>query len=211
MSGYEKRGTKTAYLTAIAKKQSVALLINTAFTSLLVEIALSSGFASTDKVIAGVQNLNIFGKGGLIENMFSVFIVNAIYTPIYSLLDPFYFIGLFKQKLALRKGEDAIMTQEEANILFEGPQSNLSLKYSSLIKTVLLTCFYAPAMPLSIAIAIFGLILTYWVDKYLLLRRTALPTSLGDELSRAMIEYLEWMSFHIQCWKYNVSVYISRQ
>jgi len=44
----------------------------------------------------------------------------------------------------------------------------MSLKYSHVIKTVLFTAFYAPAMPFAIIFSILGLVATYWIDKVLL-------------------------------------------
>lgn len=38
-------------------------------------------------------------------------------------------------------------------------------KYATILKTMLLCCFYAPFMPFSLVYAIAGLILFYWADK----------------------------------------------
>jgi len=195
LAGYEKRGTQTSYSTAIAKKQAVAILFNTSFTTILVEIILSGGFKSTDDLLVSVDSLNIYGKGGIIENMFTTFIISALYTPIFNMIDFSYLWKLHKQRQAIEGDDIPDLTQAEANALFEGPQPNMSLKYSMLIKTMLLTSFYAPAMPAGIIITIIGLIFLYWSDKYALLRRNCLTLSLNSRLNSSMIEYLEWMAF----------------
>jgi hypothetical protein len=53
----------------------------------------------------------------------------------------------------------------EAFRLFEGPLIDPPAKYAGLIKTVLLTSFYASALPFSMIYTILGLVLTYWTDK----------------------------------------------
>jgi len=65
-------------------------------------------------------------------------------------------------------------------------------KYAGLIKVVLLTAFYAPAMPFVLIFTIIGLTLWFWADKYMLLKHMSLPKSIDDDLTEAMVEYLEW-------------------
>lgn len=38
-------------------------------------------------------------------------------------------------------------------------------RYATLIRTILLGSFYAPAMPVALLWSIVGLVLTYWADK----------------------------------------------
>jgi len=45
-----------------------------------------------------------------------------------------------------------------------------------------LTAFYAVALPWGIALGIVNLILTYWVDKWQLLRRRREPDMIGKEV-----------------------------
>jgi len=71
----------------------------------------------------------------------------------------------------------------------------MSSKYSLVVVTVLMASFYAPALPVALIFAIVSLTVLYWADKYLLLRRTSLPFSLGSDLAESMIEHLEWAVF----------------
>jgi hypothetical protein len=47
--------------------------------------------------------------------------------------------------------------------------------------------FYAPIFPFGLFIEIIGLCIFYWVSKYLLLRRSAFPNSLSNEITSAMM------------------------
>ena len=49
--------------------------------------------------------------------------------------------------------------------LFEGVNVDMATKYAALLKTMLLTSFYAPVSPIATVFAIAGLILVYWSDK----------------------------------------------
>ena len=165
LTEYEKYGTKTGYSTSVARKQSIALLINTAFIGFLVEIILS-GLSISNNMVSDLHTLNIYNKGGLIENMFFVLILNNLYVPVLEYFDPEYIYKIIMQKKALAQGPNAVMTQQASHRLFEGPKPDMPDKYSFHIRTMLLTSFYAPVMPLAIIIAIIGLLLTYMMDKY---------------------------------------------
>lgn len=52
-----------------------------------------------------------------------------------------------------------------------------------------LTAFFSALIPLALPIAAFGLILTYYVDKYRLLRVCRKPNSLGEDLGDIMHKF----------------------
>lgn len=108
--------------------------------------------------------------------MYYVFITNAFLGPILNFFNPNYLVKRLKQNKAIKNGDNNTMTQAEANQyitislnlslrLFEGLALDISSKYATLIKSVLLTCLYAPFMPLTLIFTLFGLFLNYWVDK----------------------------------------------
>lgn len=185
-AAYEKHGTYTGFFKGIAEKLSVAQFINTAFTTLAAKFLITSS-RTVDQI--NVDDVNVFGKGGIVESMFFVFISNAFLTPIMTYFDVFHYLKLFSQWRAPKS--PSTLNQMEAHAIYEGVTVDMSYKHALLIKTMLLTCFYAPAMPFALIITAVGLVLVYWADKYVLLRRAALPFALGAELATTMIEYLE--------------------
>ena len=89
----------------------------------------------------------------------------------------------------------------------------IAQKYSGILKTVWMTAFYAPLLPIGPLISLLGFIFNYWMEKvfffsllnrkvcnsikfnekkYLLLRRYARPFLLGSDLNFKMIELLEY-------------------
>lgn len=68
-------------------------------------------------------------------------------------------------------------------------------KYPVLIKTMWITGFYIPLIPIAVPISIAALIICYWVDKYLILRRYKRPPVLSADLNKEMTELLEIVPF----------------
>jgi len=145
--------------------------LNTALTNLFAEFILARSNSDEVKAENGFQNINIYGKGGLIENMYWVFITNAFLTPALAIFDPMYILKRVQQFFVERKetkGGQNKMTQRDAHILYEGPVLAMPTKYAGMIKMVLLATFYAPAIPFALIYTIPGLILWYWADKVFL-------------------------------------------
>jgi len=202
LAKYEKHYTFTHYLRGVAQKLAIAQFLNTALTNLFAELILSQNNSEQEKAENGFQDVNIYAKGGLLENMYWVFITNAFLTPVLAIFDPIYIMKRGFQWLAERKekkGEKSTMNQKAAHILYEGPVMAMPTKYAGMIKIVLLATFYAPAIPFSLIYTIPGLALWYWADKYTLLRRNALPNAIDDDLADAMVEYLEWAAATFAC------------
>jgi hypothetical protein len=56
-----------------------------------------------------------------------------------------------------------------------------------------LCAFYASVLPLGSIIGILTLFVTYWVDKYRLLRRHKEPKMLGRKLMYEMMDFLDYI------------------
>jgi hypothetical protein len=134
---------------------------------------------------------NIWGQGGLLEDLWPFF-WSASYVPhILSFLDPWYIIRRVKRKLAAKQAEKCKMIQAEAHKLFEGSSFDLAQKYANIIKSLWLTAFYTPVFPLGVPIMLSGLIVMYWNEKNILLRRAAHPPQLGARIGQIIIGAVE--------------------
>jgi len=193
----EKYSTFTRYSCEITKKLLLAQIFNTAFTPLIAKVALSVDFSSIVTAREGLQGTIFYGKGGLLESMYYIFIINAIVPPIMTILHPFRIIKHFKRKMLINKKQESTLTQYEAHKLFEEPIQDFPSQYVVIIKSMLLASFYFTAMPIVCVFSIAGLILFYWANKVAFLRLSGLPQSTGDEFVKAIIPYLEWMAFMI--------------
>lgn len=84
--------------------------------------------------------------------------------------------------LERRKGKNSQITQAEANELFEGPRVDMANLMSLEANLILTSLFYAPLLPITIPIALIGLVFAYWVEKFNLLRVHRVPEMLNGVL-----------------------------
>jgi hypothetical protein len=64
------------------------------------------------------------------------------------------------------------------------------MKYASIMKTMMMTMFYAPLVPVIIPISMLAIFIMYWNEKYRLLRRHKRPEQMGNNLISHMIDFL---------------------
>lgn len=90
----------------------------------------------------------------------------------------------------LRLGQRSPLSQKEANTLFEGHPADMALRYANVIKLMFFTASVSSIVPFGIPLSIAGLLVLYWVDKYLLLRRYVCKTYMDAQLANAMVGIL---------------------
>lgn len=116
--------------------------------------------------------------------------------PLYAMLNPFFFMSLWKQKSLRDKLKDGNykghMTQAEANKVFEGRPFNAASIYNKMLKIWFQSIFFLPILPISSMISCLALILFYWTTKYRLLRRAARPISINYQITATSIFMLRF-------------------
>jgi hypothetical protein len=112
-------------------------------------------------------------------DIYSLAVSLSFYEPVLQLLSVTWMIKKCKVRRELKKGEKSILSQRQANLLFEGVEFMISERYAKTMLLFMLVCFFAYPIPLIPLIAFGGSILQYMVDKYLLLRRYKLPKQMG--------------------------------
>lgn len=178
-AAYESHSTFTGYFISVARRLSLVTFINTAITLFVTHLILQ----------------NLWKDGGLLNDVFTVFLITVIIGPLSNVFNPWYFWRLYKRSSIIKQGKACKLTQREANLIFEGPEIDIAQAYANALKTMWLTAFYAPILPIGIPISLVGIFLSYWTDKYLLLNRYAKPSELGKALNKWMTEYLELTPF----------------
>ncbi|CAD8055090.1 unnamed protein product [Paramecium sonneborni] len=157
---------------AIASKLSFMMFLNSVFMQCL--IALESG--------------NVYYAGGLAYNMTYFFISNAFIPPIIQMLDISSLVKSIKQYYYKKYG---ILTQQELNELLEFPEHKIEESYAEVLKTMNVTFFVGPLVPLGYIFSIIGLILFYWAEKYQLLRKKTVKHTPSFQLSSKMTDSLQ--------------------
>lgn len=85
-----------------------------------------------------------------------------------------------------------IYTQAELNEIFIGPEIDLPNKYGYILKTLLLTAFYASLIPIVVVISMIGLLILYFVEKILYTKSYSLPHNVSSMSYESAIELLEY-------------------
>lgn len=172
---YEKPHTYTIYHSSVALKLVLAMCINTALITILVDYD---------------RDTNWFTPGGLAVEMTYIYISNAVIGPLLYIFSPAYLYRVIRRRLIRRAPERFF--QGEANAVFEGPPLDLAQRYASVFKTLIISFAYAPIVPIGLGIGLFALLVEYWVDKVLLLRRHSRPLISSGYLNRSMVRLLPW-------------------
>ena len=175
LTKFEKTKTMTKYYLSYSIKLTISTFINSGLLPLLGEIYNPSE-----------------GHKTLINNMLMIFILNSIYTPIKWTLNFSYFGKRINIWLIERKkdpDEEHGKTQKELNDLYELPNMEISVKYSYIAKTILMTFLYIPLFPLGIIISLAGFIIGYFCEKFNFCTIYKKPEVLGAEICKFYIDY----------------------
>jgi hypothetical protein len=92
--------------------------------------------------------------------------MNVLVHPMMSIFQIFYLMKLLKRQSI--KKDPSYVTQEEANLAFEGQQLLLYEKYSFVLRTLWFCGFYGALVPIIFSVSFLGLILSYWVERVMI-------------------------------------------
>lgn len=164
--------TVTDLQAAVARNLTLAMVINTALVAIPIHLN------------------DWYGPKGLVVEVYNIMISNALVSPLMYLLSPGGIVKWIRVKLAVRQGNSCMLTQQEANELFEATGINMPNLCAGLMKTYLLSIMYAPLLPVGLFIGLVAIFLQYWTNKYMLLRRHCRPVRLSDELDEVMLRFV---------------------
>jgi hypothetical protein len=82
------------------------------------------------------------------------------------------------------------MSQDELNTLLAGTDFEIGFEYVYVIKTCVYTAFFVSLQPVISILAIIGLFLMYWAEKYVLFNRSKRPPPGSDIINQAMSQII---------------------
>lgn len=180
---------------AIAERLSISLLVNTALVLLIVQ-----RYIRDDPV-----------QNGLVQNTFTLFFSNAIVNPILDAINPSEISRYLQRRKIKDPQKNTLVTQKEAHQWFNGEELLMEVKYSTVIKTLCFTAFFSSLNPIYILISILGLVLTYWSDKYFILRRAQEPILLSSELNTFLSAFLAFVPMCISLGGLTFKMFLMQQ
>ena len=173
-SKQEMHYTWSNYNLSVGNKLVLAMFLNTAIIPLVINYDYKTMW---------------FSAGGLAVNIFWIQVANAVVNPLIYLASPVYQLRRLRRWIAVRRGIDKI-SQQQANILYEGPEVDLADRFANIIKSCLVAIFYAPLVPVGVPLAIFGIAFEAAVFKFMLIRVHKRPRDYGQTLA---LEVSKWM------------------
>ena len=196
-SANEREYTYTRYHSDVADKLGLALFLNSCIVLVISKF-----------VYYRLEGNVVEFQEDMVGQMLMIFLSNAFLTPIAALCDPYYLLKLYGQRKIRIQGSLSKCTQAKAHAIWEGIQLDIAQKYANILKTMFLTAFFAPLVPLGIPISLFGLIFAYWIDKFMLLRIHAQPSAMGKAISKKMTNYLELFTFFFALGNFLIALHL---
>lgn len=99
------------------------------------------------------------------------------------------------------------VTQAEANFDYENMQIDLSNKYGNIYRFVLFSAGICLIYPPALTVCFLSILVFYWLDKYLLLRRYVPPHKVGGRLNIQM-QRIMWLFPFLQACTNIVIMYV---
>ena len=179
MSRYEKHLSHSMFTLSHTRKLIVLQFINT--------VGIVIGLTYVPAHLGGITNFS--------ETVFINMLTNLVLNPLLHAFDPSHLARLLKQYTVKKKMEKdkyfSEMTQKELNELFEPADLTIYLRYTSVIRTFFVSCFFFHVVPSGMFICLIFLIIQFWVDKYMILRRYKITTRYHHNLSYELNEFCE--------------------
>jgi len=135
----------------------------------------------------------IWSNDGLVNDVWFILIFNIFVGPTLNLVNTEWLYKLYKRKQIIKQGKNCKMTQQEANTVFEGDDFDISERYALYIRTVLISLFFMPILPISALLGTISASVTYWVDKFLLFNRHTVPLATGADINFAMYHFFDFI------------------
>ena len=141
--------------------------------------------------------LYFFNKAGLVTSIVKVMIMNVFVTNALFIFDFKYYLQLLKKKViekCVKKGRDSkiIITQKEANLEWEKQDWNMATRVTSFFSNLGLALFFLPMIPFGTILALIAVIIEYFIDWYILIRRSNNKKSYSQEICKVFTKEYEF-------------------
>jgi hypothetical protein len=115
-------------------------------------------------------------------------IVNQIWTSI---------VRCWDRKCTCNMRKTRQITQEEYEDMYSGPEFILQLRFAQFLSMIFVTMTYSSGLPILYLVAFVSLFITYWIDKFLMLRYFRVANQFTEANSKAVVNILPWAAvFH---------------
>lgn len=156
-------------------KYCLGLFFTTALMTLIVEAFLLKNYYKHDY--------------GVVEEETIMFMINSLFVPILWLINPSYLAYRYNKWKSFGQ---KCYTQAEANSIMERPPYDVGKRYGEVLEIMWFTFLYLSLIPIGGIFSCFGLAFYYWIDKYNLLRRSSIHSSVSGQLMKLTLKMLDF-------------------
>lgn len=93
----------------------------------------------------------------------------------------------------MKNSENMAYTQAEANFYFEGPPIDIAQNYANYTKTVFISTFFMPILPIALPFGALAILTAYLMNRFLLFNRYAAPKATGVTINWDMYQYYDFV------------------
>ena len=177
MALFERRHTYTNMLRSTAWKLTVVSALNTLLLPLLTHR----------------DSAKWYTAGGLASNIFWVALSAAFLRPCFTLIGPMFLWKIYRRCDIRRviERDTAYISQGSANQIYQNTEADIASWYADIMIKFMLCLAYTPLLPLIVPIILLGFVVEYWIDKWILLRRSCRPRLLNEKIALTMIAFVK--------------------
>ncbi|KAL0049982.1 hypothetical protein WJX82_002021 [Trebouxia sp. C0006] len=196
---FERHHTVSAEKRSLTLKLFMAQFVNTALSSLVANMYIPALYKRLQDTVLGTLIFQgIYGdlvpawyaQVGQSLTIVIVFTVGLPH-PAYVL----YRLVMYKWQLRQRK---SCLTQEELVKAYEGPDFDLADRYGELLNILFCTLMFSGGLPILLPCVSIIFAVTYWAEKWELLKLSRVPSPYAGDLAALTGELLPWAAlFHL--------------
>ena len=127
--------------------------------------------------LVGLEHPSSFLSPYFVGSVHSVLVADAVTSPVIRMMD---LMGLLKRYVLI----PIAGTEDRARAMNVGTDYLLAERYTDLVKTVFMSLFFGALFPLGYFYSAFACLVSFWVDKFCLLRVFRQKPPVGDKLTK---------------------------
>lgn len=182
LSKFEKHSTLNQELAQRVLKTFVGQYLNTGLILLLVNARLTDNTKYWQGKFSDITSLWYSNVG---STLLSTMFINVFSVPAIKFVEVIFnlFARCFDRGCGCNARKTKKKTQADYQSLYSGPEFYIDIRYSQILTTIFVCFLYSSGMPFLYVTSFMQLVLSYFVDKFFLLRVAQLPKNYDQHLS----------------------------
>lgn len=196
---YEHPQSVSALSASISMKLSVALSLNTVLVPVMSKVRLFEATNSTSGSPVPFSGADKYQ--GFPLHWYSTVGYTIMSTMALDIIVPHIptFLGMFYQRFMATQrsisAQKTALTQRQLNSWFEGPEFDIATRLGYVLNTCACTILFSSGLPLLMPMALVSFFVSFWVDKYMLLRYYKRPMAMKSVTITDAVKSLSFAIF----------------